>query len=183
MAEKSPSRALAQRKRSSATATVVVIVVVVVVGALGGWFLFLRGGPEQTASEFLAAAAAGDLNRLKLTLTEDSLTHLKARQVEAVVQQIVTQFRLERPVYIPDETTTQGVGAVVKFKGSDPARPEAQLRPVTVVLEKQGGKWRVQLLRTIKETFGFDLGGSVSDYLRTHPKEAPPPPSEGESPQ
>ncbi len=167
MAEESPSRAMAQRKRSGATTIVIVIVIVVLAGAVGGWYLFLRRGPEQVAQEFLAAATAGDLERLKLTLTEDSVKYLEVPEVRKVLEQIMVQLRVQQPVCTVEKVTVEGVGAQVEFKLTDPARPETKMLPVIVVLEKQGGKWGVQLLRTIKETFKYDLGAAVSRYLRS----------------
>jgi hypothetical protein len=138
----------ARRPRRRAGGIIAGIVVALVIAGGGGTALYLalRPKPEDAVREFLAAAQARDLTRLKADCTGNSLALLNQfsdAEVQGVLNQALGGSELS---YEIAETTTDEAGARVTVHFPKKAGGFDTL-PFRVA--KEDGKWKVDVVATI----------------------------------
>ena len=140
------------------------LVAIVVLGGVAA-FLFFRpsAGPQRVARQFLDAVAADDFEAMTKTLSPDSEPYAQVPAVKQFLEQVSAYIAEQKATFEVGKPTISGRRAdiPVTMRTGD-----GQTQERTVVAERVGGRWRVELLGAVEGLTGYDVGMAVDAYLK-----------------
>jgi hypothetical protein len=171
------------RRRVGGIIAGIVVALVIVGGGGTALYLALRPKPEEAVREFLAAAQARDLARLKADCTANSLAFLNEYS-DAEVQGVLNAlFGGSELSYEIGETVRDEAGAQVTVHLPESV---AGLDTIAFRVAKEDGKWKVDLVATVlplasqlvplgQQEFGLPPFGGFAPEPPGEPAESGPP--------
>jgi hypothetical protein len=161
----------------------IVLVVVVLLAAGGGaaWWFVLRSTPEMTVEAYLAAAKAGDQEKVKSLLSSETVTILEDLEKQfgdAFSKAAGAGGPAGMPVGAPDIEMQVGKASVQGDTATVPLEVKmgkAQMPPgfpdsakISVDLVREGGQWKIDLADQLKmaQQFAKAFGGSQEEMQK-----------------
>lgn len=161
-------------------AIIIVIVAVLLLAAGGGaaWWFLLRATPEKTVEAYVAAAKAGDQERIKSLMSSETVTILEDLEKqfgEGFSKAAAPGGPAGMPPGAPDIEMQVGKASVQGDTATVPLEVkmgDAQMPPgfpdsvkVSVNLVREGGQWKIDLADQLKmaQQFAKAAGGSPEE--------------------
>ena len=139
------------------------IAVVVLGGVVAFLFLRPRAGPERVARQFLDAVAADDFEAMTRTLSPDSESYAQVPAVKEFLAQVSTYIAEQEATFEVGEPTISGRRADIPVTMRT---KDGQTQERTVVAQRVGRRWRIELLGAVEGLTGYDVGLAVDAYVR-----------------
>ena len=161
-------------------AVIIVVIAVLVLAAGGGaaWWFLLRATPEKTVEAYVAAAKAGDQEKVKSLLSSETVTILEDLEKQfgdAFSKAAAPGGSAGMPPGAPDIEMQVGKASVQGDTATVPLEVkmgDAQMPPgfpdsakVSVDLVREGGQWKIDLADQLKmaQQFAKAFGGSPEE--------------------